>query len=752
MSVPGYLWPLTDMKIPFLFILLLAGLPTAAGTETTLRSDNLILHVGVAKPLDFSLATGVGPIRFENAAPLAIDIVQRGGPIQELRGAYTSVLAERGTLNCQGELRSPAGSIFQFRDVFSAGRIPRSYVLSRDVTISKSASADEGFASEFSLLTFDGSPLSGHDVFIPGLCYRDNTHVPARALAANFMDRRIWIREDRMPLPLIMLWDRKTRTALTLVHLAQDGGTCAEDVAADRLVDTRLQFASLGITSPEHPAATFRFPGTEADRTYLRRRSDPVQRGAERFHPVRSGVPHHYQILIAAAEQPSFPTAMRDAWRTAYAMFAPPIAKVDVTAVYRASMDLVTRLSRQYNDSPGLPFRVHLPAGDFEPQREANFQMGFVGQQLPLGYHLLRYGLVDHHEHAFRQGEAIVDFWAKNSLTPEGLPRTWFDPYPQPHWRNYPTYLRGASDGMAGALAAWNAMARHGHPKPEWLRFCRGYGDWLIAHQQEDGSWFRGYDFSGEPLNNSKHSSTHPIRFLVDLAKATGDMKYASAARRAGEYCLRNIHETFAYVGGTVDNPNVLDKEAGFLAFAAFLALYDETRDVRYLRAAEQAADFAETWVYAWPLPVLTSDSVLPAGRSIAGFSLIATGGSGADLFMAGAPFLYLRLSLFTGDSHYADVARLLMYNPRQFVDVGGSLGYKFPGLCTEAMTFAPPRRGVNTWLPWLTYSMVEPIVQTDEVFGPGALDPSLATNLPALKAKNEAFGRRRGISAYKPE
>ena len=736
---------------PVLGLVLASIQAVAAGQEISLHSDSFVLQVGVGKPLEVSFAAKAGPIRFDDPTPLAVDVVQRDGSIQELRGGYAKVVADQGTLVCRGELRSPAGSLFHFRDVFSAGRIPRTFVLVRQITISNPGSGDEGFASEFSLRVTDGSPLNAQDIFIPGLCYRDDRHLQPRALAANLADQRIWIREDRMPLPLVMLRDRKLGAALTLLHVAPDGGTCPEDQAADRLVDARLQFASLGLTSPAHPALTFRFPGTEADRTYLRRKRGPSVRGAERFHPLKTGVPHGYQILVAAAEAPTFPVAMRNAWRLAYATFAPPIAKTDIRAVYRASMDLLGRLSRRYNDSPGLPFRVHLPGGEFEPRGEANFQMGFVGQQLPLAYHLLRYGFVEHRPDIVRQGEDMVNFWAKNSLTPEGLPRTWFDPNPHPHWRNYQTFLRGASDGMAGTLQAWNVMAHNGHPKPQWLSFCRGYGDWLVAHQQEDGSWFRQYDFSGEPVDRNKLNTTHPICFLVDLAKASGAAKYAAAAQRAGEYSLRNIHDTFAYVGGTAGNPDVVDKEAGFVTMDAFLAMYDQTRDARYLRAAAQAADFTETWVYGWPVPVpKRSDSVIPSDKSIAGFSLVAAGHSAADLFMAGAPLLYLRLGLFTGDPHYTEIARFLMNNPRQFVDVGGSLGYRFPGLCTEATRFTPPRgSGVNTWLPWLTYSMVEPIVRIEEVFGPGAL--ALSAVDTALRAKNAAFSRTRGMAISTP-
>ncbi len=47
---------------------------------------------------------------------------------------------------------------------------------------------------------------------------------------------------------------------------------------------------------------------------------------------------------------------------------------------------------------------------------------------------------------------------------------------------------------------------------------------------------------------------------------------------------------------------------------------------------------------------------------------------------MAGAAFLCMRLWLLTGDQHYAQTAGLLMQNTRQFVDVGGSLGYANAG------------------------------------------------------------------------
>ena len=250
-------------------------------------------------------------------------------------------------------------------------------------------------------------------------------------------------------------------------------------------------------------------------------------------------------------------------------------------------------------------------------------------------------------------------------------------------------------------------------------------------------------------MNPSKTNTTHPIAFLVDLAAATGERRYAEAAVRAGEWCLPNIHAAFVYVGGTADNPNVVDKEAGFMALQAFLALHDLTGEARWLAAAVQAADFTETWAYAWNVPPAPGGT---AGRAAwpprlltSGFSLIATGHSGADLFLAGAAFLYYRLYVEIGDAHDLAVARLLYDNPRQFVDVDGSMGYGQPGLCTEAVSLATPRgRGVNVWLPWLTASMVEPMTRLEDGFGTMDLEVAVAATWGEQRAREARVAQER--------
>jgi hypothetical protein len=726
-------------------------IPKLAGESLISGNATLIIKPGI---ISVSLLTaGDSTISFQTECPVELNLLDKANVSSWLTSKYTSIRRSGSTIVCAGKIRSVSGSIFRINDIYSTTNSENSFVLTREINVTK-AKNDIGFLSRFSLQS--QSNLKDHDFFIPGICYMDNSQARPGALATNLSDDYFIIREDRMPLPLVMMRNKQNGCTISLIHLEPDGSTCMADNKGERVIDERIKVASLGFYSQKNTAVSLYYPGAEGERSYIRKHGEKREKGntkhwVERFHPVQIGVHHSYKVLINLSEHHNFPEAMRQSWRLAFNNIHPPVAKTDILASYEASINLIAYWSRTTKGAAGIPFRLWLPEGRLEVA-DINYQMGFVGQQLPLAYHLLRYGLINKNMEIKIKGEAMVDFWAANSPTKEGLPRTWYNTFPEPNWRAYNTFMRIASDGMNGALQAWDIMQKYGYDKPEWIKFCKKFGNWLIKNQNTDGSWYREYNWDSTPANMGKTSTTHPIRYLVDLSKATGDEKYLDAALKAGEYCWNTVHEAFSYVGGTADNPNVIDKEAGFMAMDAFLALWDITGEKRWLDAAAQAGDFTETWAYCWNIPFPEEDTIVPypKGATTTGFSLIATGHSAADLFLAGAPFFYYRIYLGTGDEHYADIARQLLYDTKQSIDINGSLGYGHTGLCTECLPLcmggAGRGHGVNVWLPWITCSMIEPIVRLDEAYGFMDTPTVEGKKLEELRAKDKEYARTRGL------
>lgn len=691
----------------------------------------------------------LGPSAFGQAAPLAAEVVDADGQAQWLSGGYTRVSRSQGGLVGIGTLQSPNGTQFRFVDTYRALPDLGAFTLTREVKIAAAGAGDTGFSTRFSLAPTQATEMTDCDFFAPGVWYKQNAHVPPKALASHLDDHFYLFREDRLPLPLVMLRDRRHGATIALAHLGGVPTTFSGEDGLKRVIDARLGFGSVGVLNTGGGLSpVFQFPGTEGERTYIYGGSLDGNRWALRSHPVQAGFTQRYRLLLQVSRTADFPAAVRQSWKTVYGLENPAVVKADLAKVYRDGIGLFSQYCRSYGSVPGIPFAASVPDGKVA---DTSSQMGFVGQALPAAWLLLQDGLATGDADAVTRASAVVDTWARNAPTPSGLPRTWYDVTPDGKlkWRGYHTFLRVASDGLDGALQAWNVMRKHGHDRPDWLAFCRRYGDWLVGAQNADGSWAREYDFDGHVVNPATDTTDQAIPFLIDLSKATGDNTYQQSAVRAGAFCWVSVHQAYAYVGGTPDNPNVLDKEGGMMALAAFLALYDATGEKRWLTAATQAAWYSETWVYCWNIPMPDGDPkvVFPKGRTTLGLSLIATGHSGADTYMAAAPFLFYRLSLLTGETHFRDSARMLLHDTKQLLDWDGKLGYKYPGLQTEALSLPPPRgHGVQSWLPWLTVTQVEPLVRLRDVFG--SLDIDAIDQMPLASRLKQAahFSRTHGF------
>ena len=673
---------------------------------------------------------------WSNPLPLELQTAFVNGSVYWTRGAYASANGSVGT----GALTSPGGATFLFTDTFTNASASAFTVWRTVSLLAAGDPAEHAFSTRFSLPAPPALAAAPRELFIPGVSYENASGLlPPGALAGDPLAPHVLIREDRLPLPLVaVVW--ASAGAARLLHLRPDGRTVPNEDFTARIVDRGLQFGSLGVVNAAPgggggggggggapplpaPALAFEFPGSEGDRTYV---YDPSRGGwANRSHPVAAGVPHAYALQFSWAADGGgggFHGAARDAWRGAWAAFSPqrPPAPPPA-ALYGAGMDALAHYAAPYRGVPAVPFQARLPDGAVV---DDSSQMGFVGRALPAAALLLFDALVARpNATVAAAAAAVADVWAAAAPTPCGAVRTWFDIDASGSgritWRAQPAAYHGSlrimCDGMKGLVDA--AVAAGPRRGGRWLAAAARFGDFLVRAQRASGALAAAYGPDCAPLSNDTRQTAFAIPFLLALANATGNGTLAAAAARAGAFAGALLGGgAWAYAGGAPDNPDVPDREAGWLHAAAFLALHAATGDARWLAPAARAADYAETWAFGWAVPIpcaQTPANAFPCVRSALGASLIATGQSGADNYMAIAWRGFQALGAALGDAHYAEVARFLQAAAANPTDWDGALGYARAGLLNEAWTPSVRRgAGVFSWLPWLTCNILEPLVE----------------------------------------
>jgi len=362
--------------------------------------------------------------------------------------------------------------------------------------------------------------------------------------------------------------------------------------------------------------------------------------------------------------------------------------------------------------------------------------MGFTGKNLEAANFLLQEAALDDGLRGRRlrhSGEAIIASFLRLNMSPpaaEGFNLD--DGRPVCAIGNREVFLRSFGDDVKALLKAYERERRLGRHHVDWLKWCRQFADWLLTQQQPSGgfprSWTPG---NGRVVSPSPNASFNAVPLLVILHRITGQGKYLNAARRAADFCWANGQNRGWFVGGTIDNPDVIDKEAGTLSVEAYLALYEATQKKKWLDRAVAAANFAETWIYCWnvPMPADEDDSRLHWKRGVptVGLQLIATGHSLTDVYMAFDADEFAKLYQYTGDAHYLTVARILLHNTKGMLAMPGRLfDLQTPGWQQEHWSLAPPRGyGLHRgWLPWAATSHL------NGIFGVLELDPALRKQL----------------------
>jgi hypothetical protein len=283
--------------------------------------------------------------------------------------------------------------------------------------------------------------------------------------------------------------------------------------------------------------------------------------------------------------------------------------------------------------------------------------------------------------------------------------------------------IREPSEDLSILIEVIRRERKKGREHPDWLAWCQQFGDWLIPQQRADGSFPRSWNAGlGTPREESGTSSCIPVPLLVKLTEETGQQKYLDCAIRAADYTWETYGSRGIFIGGATDNPNVTDKEAGMLALEGYLILYENTKDSKWLERAKAAANFAESWIWIWniPMPIGADPATLgwKPGVPTTGINGITARGSGVDQYMAWSVPAYAKLYRYTNDEHYLDVARILLLNTKAMLAIPGrTYDLLGPGWQQENWSMGRNRGNGShrSWLPWVSVNHLHGITGLEE-------------------------------------
>ena len=674
---------------------------------------------------DANLETNV---MFKNDTPV---IIYLRGSSDSFKTAYEKVVLTEYGICATKEITGTTGTKVVVKDCyyFAKEKEVGAFNVRRSVLTESVSTTDTGFASEYGFISAQNG---SSEWFVPNLVYK------------TYSGSASAYRETKLGVPMMMLRNTSNGYTLSLSRYQPIVTYINNSYASLRLDNT-------------NKGISVSYPANEGNRVY---------------HDATDGAMHVYDLTIRAEVTDSYETALPSVYNAHFNLQNQRIVNTDIDEVYSVicedykvflhETEQEDEISGKKYTSYGLPWRITIEDGEFGP---LTYQAGFIGQQIPSAYNMMLYGVMNNDLESLQNGINVIDFWVDGAefMSVAGVPHIWYDTWDD-GFRAYPCFLRMAVDAMEGLFDAYLLAEAHGLDKSNWYDAIEKFGKFLVNNQNEDGSYYRCYNYSGEMYKNkdegieeppgnicqseSKANTPMAIRFLAKMYEYTGEKKYYNAAIKAGEYTYDNLYKIGSYRGGTCDNPNATDKEAGVFAMYAFDSLFMLTGDDKWLECLKQATAFTMSTVIIYSFGVRESQfkSGLPvyAGYTDGMSFIVCSNGSGADNYIAYIYHELFRVYILTGEETYLKQAEFIQQNTKSIMNWDNALGYKYKSLVAEASSISSFNYGSasdGAWVTWSSVANAEPIAKMYNNFGNADVAYFKDVDIDELRARLESVG-----------
>jgi hypothetical protein len=722
--------------------------------------------------------SGGAALRMMQPKPAQIEVYRDTENVSDLTAGYQSVQKEADAVVADVKVSSGGEVSFAVEDCWTiSGSV---LLLHRDVKVT-GTETNAGFYSAIRLLTAPTVKWDDVTCLIPGLLYGE-TH----GGVLNASSKRLAIREDYLSAPLLGFQFKDGNWAAVLDPKPKGDTTWAETTApaATPIVDEQIQFGAVGAQEMSGGGIELGFwlPGTTTEvrgfggRGGAAAATPPVRR---RYHPVKTGFAQTYQVAFRFGKSDSFGNMERDAWRWAWQSLNPKVTPLDIEVMRHALIDHLADRVLVVDDRAGIPFVIdsvsgkpgsfrpairrggpggtNAPSGfggrggnspqqnqeladwaktvgiDMDPlaaelELWPKVMMGFCGKNVEVADQLLQESDRDPSARGQRLrklGTMIIESLVRIDKMDPAPAAEGFDirTGQASAVRGAPAFsLRATAEDLRTMVDLIRRERARGRQHPQWFNWVKAYCDWLVTAQREDRSFPESFEGgTGRPTSTLGSTTYAAVPVLVRMTEETGDKKYLNSAIKAADYVWTNYGSKCVFCGAT--GGDTCDKESGMLSMEAFLALYENTKDAKWLDRAQTAGSYAESWIWIWnvPMPIGADYSILGWKPGVPTIGVNGIGSNdigGVDEYLDWAVPSYAKLYKYTGDQHYLDVARVLLFGTKAMLALPGrTYDLKGPGWQQEHWRMGPTR-GIGahrTWLPWISVNHLHGITALEE-------------------------------------
>jgi len=206
--------------------------------------------------------------------------------------------------------------------------------------------------------------------------------------------------------------------------------------------------------------------------------------------------------------------------------------------------------------------------------------------------------------------------------------------------------------------------------KPEYLKTALDICDFALKQQDENGSYAKSWNYEGEVLAKNGTVGCFFVIGLLEAYKETQDKKYLDSSIRAFDFYYQQLEDDGFTTAGALDTYSI-DKESSSPLLRDALALYEITKDEKYIKCAEKIAWYLCTWMMNYTI-VYPKDSVIgKMGYDTFGSTSVSTPHQALDQYALRDVLSFAKLSKLTHNQQWLERAKAFWCNACQCISDG---------------------------------------------------------------------------------